>query len=171
MGVVAPWRVESFWTRDQARVPGIGRWAPRRRTTGSLSCLDQCYPTLSALWAPLLCSVPSMLVAWKPFRGQVLAHFCVLSIFSLPFWDDSLILNVLPGWIYFYVIRRHYCSENSRCFTLRFSANVISDVASLPAPVFSALWKWSEVKVAQSCPTLCNSMDCSLPGFSVRGIL
>ena len=23
----------------------------------------------------------------------------------------------------------------------------------------------------QSCPTLCDPMDCSLPGFSVRGIL
>ena len=25
--------------------------------------------------------------------------------------------------------------------------------------------------VAQLCPTLCNSVDCSLPGFSVHGIL
>ena len=25
-------------------------------------------------------------------------------------------------------------------------------------------------EVAQSCPTLCNPMDCSLPGFSVYGI-
>ena len=31
------------------------------------------------------------------------------------------------------------------------------------------MWKWSEV--AQSCPTLCNPVDCSLPGFSVHGIL
>ena len=33
---------------------------------------------------------------------------------------------------------------------------------------------WSEVKwseVAQSCPTLCDPMDCSLPGSSVPGIL
>ena len=29
----------------------------------------------------------------------------------------------------------------------------------------------SESEVAQSCPTLCDPMDCSLPGFSVRGIL
>ena len=28
-----------------------------------------------------------------------------------------------------------------------------------------------KVKVAQSCPTLCNSMDCSPPGSSVHGIL
>ena len=29
---------------------------------------------------------------------------------------------------------------------------------------------WMCVLVAQSCPTLCNPMDCSLPGSSVRGI-
>ena len=28
----------------------------------------------------------------------------------------------------------------------------------------------SESEVAQSCPTLCDRMDCSLPGFSVHGI-
>ena len=27
------------------------------------------------------------------------------------------------------------------------------------------------VLVAQSCPTLCNPMDCSLPDFSAHGIL
>ena len=29
----------------------------------------------------------------------------------------------------------------------------------------------SEVKVAESCPTLCDSMDCSPPGASICGIL
>ena len=29
----------------------------------------------------------------------------------------------------------------------------------------------SAVKVTQSCPTLCDPMDCSLPGSSVHGIL
>ena len=28
-----------------------------------------------------------------------------------------------------------------------------------------------EGEVAQSCPTLCDPVDCSLPGFSVHGIL
>ena len=28
----------------------------------------------------------------------------------------------------------------------------------------------SESEVAQSCPTLCNPMDCRLPGSSVHGI-
>ena len=29
--------------------------------------------------------------------------------------------------------------------------------------------KWSELKVAQSCPTLCDPMDCSPPSSSVHG--
>ena len=29
----------------------------------------------------------------------------------------------------------------------------------------------SENEVARSCPTLCNHMDCSLPGSSIHGIL
>ena len=29
----------------------------------------------------------------------------------------------------------------------------------------------SESEVAQLCPTLSDAMDCSLPGFSVHGIL
>ena len=28
-----------------------------------------------------------------------------------------------------------------------------------------------KVKVTQSCPTLCVSVDCSLPGASVHGII
>ena len=31
--------------------------------------------------------------------------------------------------------------------------------------------KWRELKVTQSCPTLCKPMGCSLPGSSVNGIL
>ena len=31
--------------------------------------------------------------------------------------------------------------------------------------------KESESEVAQLCPTLCDPMDCSLPGSSIRGIL
>ena len=35
---------------------------------------------------------------------------------------------------------------------------------------FSSAWKWKVKEVAQSCPTLSNLMDCSLPGSSVHGI-
>ena len=30
---------------------------------------------------------------------------------------------------------------------------------------------YAAAKSLQSCPTLCNPMDCSLPGFSIHGIL
>ena len=49
-----------------------------------------------------------------------------------------------------------------------------SDGQSLCSVISSLAWadrrevKWSEV--AQSCPTLCDPMDCSLPGSSVHGI-
>ena len=37
---------------------------------------------------------------------------------------------------------------------------------------FSNPWKWGvKSEVAQSCATVCDPMDCSLPGSSVHGIL
>ena len=33
-----------------------------------------------------------------------------------------------------------------------------------------AVWFWSESEVAQSCLTLCDLIDCSLPDSSVHGI-
>ena len=33
-----------------------------------------------------------------------------------------------------------------------------------------SLVEWKESEVTQSCPTLCDPMDCSLPGSSVHGI-
>ena len=40
----------------------------------------------------------------------------------------------------------------------------------LPAPRTLNNRPKSESEVAQSCPTLCDSMDCSLPGFPIHGI-
>ena len=39
------------------------------------------------------------------------------------------------------------------------------------ADIDSALAPMIESEVTQSCPTLCDPVDCSLPGFSVHGIL
>ena len=36
--------------------------------------------------------------------------------------------------------------------------------------LFQCMKMKSESEVAQSCPTLCNSMDCSLPGSSITSI-
>ena len=38
-------------------------------------------------------------------------------------------------------------------------------------PLFSSVHAFLSAKLLQSCPTLCNSMDCSLPGSNVHGIL
>ena len=35
----------------------------------------------------------------------------------------------------------------------------------------AGLWKKEKSEVAQSCPTLCDPVDCSSPGSSVHGIL
>ena len=35
---------------------------------------------------------------------------------------------------------------------------------------YALLGKEKESEVAQSCPTFCDPMDCSLPGSSVHGI-
>ena len=50
--------------------------------------------------------------------------------------------------------------------------NDLMTVESLPVGVMTLTsLKWSEVKVAQSCLTLCNPMDFSVPGSSAHGIL
>jgi len=44
-------------------------------------------------------------------------------------------------------------------------------VHNLPSKTRSTFYKVSVVLVAQSCPTLCDPMDGSLPGSSDHGIL
>ena len=63
----------------------------------------------------------------------------------------------------------------SSCFILLASASLSENRhAHSPGSLeFAQALKWSEVKwseVAQSCPTLCDPTDYSLPGFSVHGI-
>ena len=43
-------------------------------------------------------------------------------------------------------------------------------IVNIYAPNIGVHQYISESEVAQSCPTLCDPMDCSLPGFSVSGI-
>ena len=42
--------------------------------------------------------------------------------------------------------------------------------AALSSLLFNLPWCMLACSVTQSCPTLCNSMDCNPPGFSVHGI-
>ena len=43
-------------------------------------------------------------------------------------------------------------------------------VKSITISAYNDEWEWSESEVAQSCPTLCDPIDCSLSGSSVHGI-
>ena len=55
--------------------------------------------------------------------------------------------------------------------TVILSNSYIEFVLPLPKTLSSAGLSLAAAKSLQSCPTLCNPMDCSLPGFSVPGIL
>ena len=56
---------------------------------------------------------------------------------------------------------------------LKEAALHICHILSIRSKLICPAYTWGEVKVliAQLCPTLCNSMDCSPPGTSAHGIL
>ena len=51
----------------------------------------------------------------------------------------------------------------------KFSAILFSHINS--APSLFSFWSSVRPKLLQLCPTLCDPMDCSLPGSSVHGII
>ena len=63
--------------------------------------------------------------------------------------DTSFPLFLLPHWLFL-----PSCAQSS--------SSIRSSSIKMPAATAKSL---------QSCPTLCDPMDCSLPGFSVHGIL
>ena len=96
-------------------------------------------------------------------------HYCVIG--SICYREE-----VTPGWIYFFYF--------NRCFRLlSFTKRVLSIHNGLPwrtlSPCLHVKTKWfcSEPcppvdgyqfsSVSQLCPTLCDPMDCSMPGFLV----
>ena len=62
------------------------------------------------------------------------------------------------------IIKWHRLHLNSGLCNSRASA--LNIYTMLPLGTLS----WSEVKVAQSCPALCDPMDCNPPSFSIHGI-
>ena len=64
-----------------------------------------------------------------------------------------------------------FFSHVLRLFTFTCTYTCIPNTVTSDMQMTPPLWqkvKWSEV--AQSCPTLCDPMDCSPPGSSVHGI-
>ena len=81
------------------------------------------------------------------------------------------------NWKFRELIVQYSCSDNKNnkvCLSILFDmkdwCKFINLVTFLQDRRFLSYYI---VKVlgAQSCPTLCNPMDCSLPGYSVHGIL
>ena len=60
-------------------------------------------------------------------------------------------------------------STNSEKKPEKLLASCIIELASLLLP--TNFWCWGVCVWAQLCPTLCDPVDCNLPGFSVHGIL
>ena len=54
---------------------------------------------------------------------------------------------------------------------LKFQRHQKPTVLFFSVAIVCTALKWTEVNVAQSCLTLCDPMDCRLPGYSVHGIL
>ena len=59
---------------------------------------------------------------------------------------------------------------------VRCSADIQADAKPLPILALGQKWRWGKKKnkgklVVQSCLTLCDPMNCTLPGSSVHGIL
>ena len=69
------------------------------------------------------------------------------------------ILDFCCCWEMFYSHTLHSCFPLYPDCWLQFKT-VLSNVKAT-----SHMWKWSGVKVAQSCPTLCDPMDCTVHGI------
>ena len=60
--------------------------------------------------------------------------------------------------------------DNTRYTTEYHTEPYIDDVMLIRQDKLKAIIMLEGRTVTQSCPTLCDPMDCSLPGFSVYGI-
>ena len=78
----------------------------------------------------------------------------------------NLFLQLLLSYLF-----AHFCLL---CFCFLFLLSLLSVVLIVfHIPLYSptSLLVWKSWCAAQSCPTLCDPMNCSLPGSSVHGIL
>ena len=98
---------------------------------------------------------------------QVLPLFPLVSVVLVNYWK-----MVVPAG------RPELCAflcEGSGSFPTYFSCTCLAlqGRSSNGGSILTKWWgeKWSEALVARSCPTLCDPMDWSPPGSSVRGIL
>ena len=141
-------------------------------------------------WAPLLTSGGLLATLDIPWLAEALLQLLYLSphdILTMFLSLSKLSLYIKSSWI------RMYPNAAAAAAKLLQSCPTVCDPIDGSPPgspipgilqartlewvaiSFSNAWKWkvkvkSESEVVQSCPTLCDPMDCSLPGSSVHGI-
>ena len=132
-------------------------WSQRAGSWGSISTLSE--SQFPALW---ICCKSRQIKNGNTHHSQLLEHLlhsrcCFQPVFIASVWTpwgswkyaDLDSAGLVQGW------RLCISNDGCRCHG-------------------STDWTWSAcvgVKSLQSCPTLCDPMDCSLPGSSVHGIL
>ena len=101
----------------------------------------------------------------KLYSSIIFDYFVYIQIFnqSLSCKYTSLENN----FIAFYLLYSQ--SQSPSDFLLRLQTYICSLTFFSPVLTLN-IFSNSYCEVAQSCPTLCNPMDCSLPGSSVHGI-
>ena len=149
-------------------------WRGCLKITDSRSCL--CMFCCSSAMGLRYASINIVfLTNWKPqMTSDIKMHLQNLStgdIFSseerLPWWRDGIshiemVTHFVPTWSGSWANPGGSVSETGVWSVRYLTTNVF------PLEQMDISRKWSEV--VQSCLTLCDPMDCSLPGSSIHGI-
>ena len=89
----------------------------------------------------------------------VTVEFCLLSVFAISLFEYFISGNDL--------YQNRFDMKHPSNFMLLFKVILFRQIEITQATAVLIFF----VLFAQSCPTLCDPMDCSLPGSSVHGIL
>ena len=88
----------------------------------------------------------------------------------LPFTKQIILGKVLT----LYVSRSPHLQSGSKIYFIKLlhrQNGLVTIIVTVCWVLYKHSESESEIEVAQSCPTLCDPMDCSPPGSSVHGIL
>ena len=113
---------------------------------------------LGAQLCPTLCDLPDSSVH-RILQARILERVAIpFSRGSSQLRDRTRVFCIAGGFFTSWATRGHV------------PETMLNDQEMLPHLVLPQTYE-SESEVAQSCPTLCNPVDCSPPGSSVHGIL
>ena len=104
----------------------------------------------------------------QPYKHQLSSSYrWPFRIWQYQKWACSLLMTVRSITIFrlIFLLQKdhvsHYSSNSSFAFLFRMYSGCLQR---------SWVWGFAGSEVTQSCPTLCDPMDCRLPGSSIYGI-